>query len=132
MKLPEKFYKQRRLVSDQIAACILIEPGLCPNRIELPRAMISDPNLVAMLRLAILNTTAYRIAPAAVAELGGYYVANLLKMLAVESHPAQAFVWHLDWYVYRLKQLEATGREFYRKELELAKFIADADPLLAD
>lgn len=126
MNLPSDFYKQRRKLSDQIAACVLIAPELCPDRDKLPREHIADPNLKAVLRLSILNDKPLRLAVAVDKELGRYYLTQLLQIVSNERWPTQAFVWHLDYYCAQLNRHWKIESEYHDHQIKAKKFIERA------
>lgn len=106
MELSPSFYKQKALVADQIAACVLIAPELLPSRDELPRDEVTDESLKAVLALAIIARSPDEMARLAIKELGSRYVCNLFAMLQIRTDSRRvAMVWNLKWYVAQMREL---------------------------
>jgi hypothetical protein len=106
MEISPKFYRQKALVSDQIAACVMIAPDLLPSREELPREDITDENLKSVLAIATLAKGPDDMARLALGELGARYLCKLFAMLQIRTDAREvAMVWNLDWYVAQMREL---------------------------
>ena len=103
--LPKSYYRRRALVSDRLAACVLLCPARRPSRDALPRDLITDEALRIVLAKAIIHASAVDLAAAVSRECGSSYVARLLGLL-IDNTTESAFVWLVDWYAAQLRELE--------------------------
>lgn len=129
---PAELYEVRTLLSDQIAACVMLDPSSCPTREELPREIITDENLrrVLAMSLTVLGSSE-RLTEQVYRELGAHYALHLAHMVVWQYDSATvsaafmrfeadypAFVYLVPWYAARLREIEEQARESERLALE--------------
>lgn len=117
LDLPARFYERRALLSDQVAACVLLDPTLCPSHDQLPRELVSCPNLRDVLRLSLLSFgKAENLVQPVFQELGEPYFRRLMDLLCEPRPGVQraeaAWWWYIDYYVAQLRDAERLALAF--------------------
>lgn len=120
LDLPNEFYTERTRLSECLAACVLIDPQCAPTREELPRALISDADLAAVLAIVILKKKPVDIAREIIKVCGKQYLLKLLRRLMIEDQDA-VFLWNVAWYASQLKARE----QLYQKHLCALKQVGE-------
>lgn len=133
MSLSSKFYRYRSLVSDKLAACVFLEPSLCPSRDRLSRDIITDYGLLRVLALSIVCRRAEQVAIHLVRDeqLGPKYLARLLELLDSDFRKRDfALIGYVDLYVRELKRLELVERDLVESAVRCRSAAALASELV--
>lgn len=114
--LPARFYSRRQILSDKVAACVLLDPSLCPSREVLPRESITCENLRAVLALSMLAASANSMVLLVSRDLGNKYVARLAGLLLIDPKKDFVLLGKVELYVAQLRVLERAEREYRAAE----------------
>jgi hypothetical protein len=87
----------------------------------LPRDLITDEALKAVLAKAIIHASSLDLSVAVAREFGHRYVGRLLGLL-IANTPESAFIWLVDWYAAQLRDLEKMRVEHEEMLYSLGQF----------
>lgn len=110
--LPSGFYVRRQVVSDQLAACLLLKPGYCPTREEMPREEIACDNLRRVMAFTTMSAgNSLRMACLIKRELGVKYLFRLVNMCHPATRGNFIQIGFYRLYFAQLRELHRVSRE---------------------
>lgn len=110
--LPAGFYARRQVVSDQLAACLLLRPAWCPSRDEFPRDDVSCDSLRDVMALTIFSAgNSVRLAKMIKDKLGAKYLCRLVDLCHPSARGNFVLIGYYALYVAQLREMERIARE---------------------